>query len=197
MSTTVTVSEPSSDDAQELDRWFREYCVLVYRTACAITGSPEDAEDVLQTIFLRLTRRSVPLNIRTNPKGYFYRAAVNLSLNTIRLKQREVLTAEFGSIPGVIHTDTAHEQNALDDELVKTLAKLSLRTVEILTLRYVHHYTEPEIAKLLKVSRSTVAVTLFRGRRRLRKLLSRSAFGKRRGDLRSRHTSIRGATCIR
>jgi len=56
------------------------------------------------------------------------------------------------------------------------LEKLSQRTVEILTLRYLHHYTEPEIAKLLKVSRGMVAVTLFRGRRRLRKLLSASSF---------------------
>ena len=182
MSTTVTILEPTADDAQELDRWFREYHLLVYRTACAITGRPEDAEDVLQTIFLRLMRRSDPPDIRKNPKGYFYKAAVNLSLNTIRLKRREILTSDFASIPGDIHTD-AGVQGALDEELIKTLTKLSLRTVEILMLRYVHHYTESEIAKLLKVSRGTVAVTLFRGRRRLRKLLSASAFRGKRGKI--------------
>ena len=183
MSTTVTMSEPIADDAQELDRWFREYHSLVYRTACAITGRPEDAEDVLQTIFLRLTRRSLAPDIHKNPKGYLYRAAINLSLNTIRLKRREVLTEEFESVPGVMQTDTALEPNPLDEELVKALTSLSQRTVEILTLRYVHHYTESEIAQLLKVSRGTVSVTLFRGRRRLRKLLSRSSFRKRRGGI--------------
>ena len=47
---------------------------------------------------------------------------------------------------------------------LKIAAKLSPRTVEILMLRYVHDYTEPEIAKLLGISRGTVAVTLFRAR---------------------------------
>jgi len=42
--------------------------LLVYRTACVITRSPQDAEDVLQTIFLRLMRRSVPPDIRKNPR---------------------------------------------------------------------------------------------------------------------------------
>ena len=183
MSTTVTTLQPTGDDALELDRWFREHHSLVYRTACAITGRPEDAEDVLQTIFLRLMRRSVPPDIHKNPKGYFYKAAVNLSLNTIRLKRREVLTSEFESIPGDMRTGTAPIEDALDQELVKTLTKISPRTVEILTLRYVHQYTEPEIAKLLNVSRGTVAVTLFRGRRRLRKLLSASSLRGKRGRI--------------
>jgi RNA polymerase sigma-70 factor (ECF subfamily) len=183
MSTTVTSIQPAGDDELELDRWFREYHSLVYRTACAITGRPEDAEDVLQTIFLRLMRRSVPPDIHKNPKGYFYKAAVNLSLNTIRLKRQEVLTSEFESMPGDMHTGPAAMEDALDEELVKTLTKISPRTVEILTLRYVHHYTEPEIAKLLNVSRGTVAVTLFRGRRRLRRLLSASSLRGKRGRI--------------
>jgi RNA polymerase sigma factor (sigma-70 family) len=128
MSTAVTILEPSVDEAQELERWFREYDSFVYRTACAITGRPEDAEDILQTLFLRLMRRSVPPDIRKNPKGYFYKAAVNLSLNTIHLKRREVLTFEFESIPGDVHVFAQHP---LDEELVKMLEKLSQRTVEI------------------------------------------------------------------
>ena len=106
MSTTVTVlPDPTADDFQELDRWFHDYHLLVYRTARVITGSPEDAEDVLETVFLRLMRRSVPPDIHKNPKGYFYKAAVNVSLNTIRSGRREVLTQDFTSIEGHTHTE--------------------------------------------------------------------------------------------
>jgi len=59
------------------------------------------------------------------------------------------------------------------------LATLTPRTVEIVTLRYVHDCTESEIAKLLGISRGSVAVTLFRARIRLRKLLRASSFGGR------------------
>ena len=41
----------------EFDRVFRAYHGLVFRTAYRITGNAADAEDVSQTVFLRLFRR--------------------------------------------------------------------------------------------------------------------------------------------
>jgi RNA polymerase sigma-70 factor (ECF subfamily) len=175
---TVTMSKPTADHSQEFAGLFREHYLLVYRTACVITGSPEDAEDVLQTIFLRLMRRSAPPDIRKNPKGYFYRAAVHLSLDTIHSRRREVLTSDFSAIEGHIRAESPISQFTLDQRLIQALAKLTPRAVEIVTLRYVHDYKEPDIAKLLRISRGTVAVTLFRARGRLRKLLRASSLGE-------------------
>jgi RNA polymerase sigma-70 factor (ECF subfamily) len=169
--------KPTADNSQEFEGLFREHYLLVYRTACVVTGNPEDAEDVLQTIFLRLMRRSAFPDIRKNPKGYFYKAAVHLSLDTIRSRQREVLTSDFAPIEGHIRTEGSNSQSRLDKGLIDMLATLTPRTVEIVTLRYVHDCTEREIAKLLRISRGTVAVTLFRARIRLRKLLRASSFG--------------------
>src|SRR5262245_65031154 len=95
---TATMPKPTSEDPREFEGLFREHYLLVYRTACVVTGSPEDAEDVLQTIFLRLMRRSAPPDLAKNAKGYFYKAAVHLSLDTIRVRQREVLTSDFTPI---------------------------------------------------------------------------------------------------
>ena len=176
---TVTTSKPTADHSQEFEGLFREHYLLVYRTACVITGSPQDAEDVLQTIFLRLMRRSVFPDIRKNPKGYFYKAAVHLSLDTIHSRRREVLTSDFAAIEGQICAEGGNAQYALRQWIFETLAKLRPRTVEIVMLRYVHDYTEPDIAKLLRVTRGTVSVTLFRARLRLRKLLRASSFGGR------------------
>ena len=174
---TATMPKPTSEDPREFEGLFREHYLLVYRTAYVITGSPEDAEDVLQTIFLRLMRRSAPPDIRKNPKGYFYKAAVHLSLDTLHSRRREVLTSDFEPIEGSIRPQASNPQITFDKGLIEMLSTLTPRTVEIVTLRYVHDYTEPEIAKLLRVSRGTVAVTLFRARMRLRKLLRPSAPG--------------------
>jgi RNA polymerase sigma factor (sigma-70 family) len=174
---TVTMPNPTADNSQEFEGLFREHYLLVYRTACAITGSPEDAKDVLQTIFLRLMRRSAPPDIRKNPKGYFYKAAVRLSLDTIRSRRREVLTSDFAAIEGSVRTEDSNSPVIPDQQLIRMLATLSPRAVEIVTLRYVHDCTEPEIAKLLRIARGTVAVTLFRARIRLRKLLRASSCG--------------------
>jgi len=172
------MSRPTADHPEEFEGLFREHYLLVYRTAWVITGNPDDAEDVLQTIFLRLMRRSAPPDIRKNAKGYFYRAAVRLSLDTIRSRRREVLTSDFAAIEGRIRPEGPNGHYAFEPRLAETLAKLPPRTVEIVMLRYVHDYTEPEIAKLLRLSRGTIAVTLFRARLRLRKLLTASSSGE-------------------
>ena len=41
----------------EVERMFREHYELVYRTAYSILKNAADAEDVLQTVFVRLVRR--------------------------------------------------------------------------------------------------------------------------------------------
>src|SRR5215475_6081582 len=75
---------------EEFERLFHEHHGLVYRTAYRITGSAEDAEDVLQTLFVRLLRRSEALDLEGNPRGYLHRAAVNIALDIIRLRRRTV-----------------------------------------------------------------------------------------------------------
>jgi RNA polymerase sigma factor (sigma-70 family) len=92
---TVTVLESMQKRSlQEFGRLFEEYYDLVYRTAYSITRTPEDAEDAVQTIFLRLLRREAPPDLTKNPKGYFYRAAVNASLRTVRTRNRQVLSGD-------------------------------------------------------------------------------------------------------
>src|SRR5438128_12331257 len=84
-------SEPLSEDLEEI---FREHSRMVYRTAYSVTGSPQDAEDIVQNLFLQLLRRGFPSGVRENPKAYLYRAAVNHSLNAVKSRRRHILTAD-------------------------------------------------------------------------------------------------------
>ncbi len=61
---------------------FEQHHGLVFRTAYRITGNAADAEDVLQTIFLRLLRQE-QTEMR-QPESYLRRAAINASLDMIR-----------------------------------------------------------------------------------------------------------------
>jgi hypothetical protein len=60
MSTTTVANINRNPWTEELERVFEEYYSLVYRTAYSLTGSARDAEDVLQTVFLRLLGREIP-----------------------------------------------------------------------------------------------------------------------------------------
>ena len=45
--------------SQELERIFEQHYELIYRTAYSLTGSAADAEDIVQTIFVRLLAREL------------------------------------------------------------------------------------------------------------------------------------------
>jgi RNA polymerase sigma-70 factor (ECF subfamily) len=168
---TVTVLEPRKPALKEFGQIFQEHYDLVYRTAYGITRKPEDAEDVVQTIFLRLIRRESQPDLTANPKGYFYRAAVNLSLKTIRSRQRDVLTGDSDHFKSVDGASSSDGDEDLDRRLWKAIALLNEGAAQTLILRYIHGYSLAEIAKLLGTTRSTVAVSLFRSRTRLKKLV--------------------------
>ena len=163
------ITVPSADEFEQI---YREHAPLVYRTAWGVLGSREEAEDVLQTVFLKLLRRECPPDLRKNPKAYLYKAAVTVSLDVLKARRRRpVLVDDIERLevsappPGARFDEAAHER------LYEAIAQLRAEAAEILVLRYMQNKGIAEIAKGLGVSRTVVAVRLFRSRARLRALL--------------------------
>ena len=152
---------------EEFERLYCEHSRFIYRTAYRITGNSEDAEDAMQTLFVRLLRRELPPDFDRNPKAYLYRAAVNTALNIVRarkLRSPEAIQEEASDEP-------ASSEEEAREVLRRAMTELSPKAAEILILRYVHGYSDAEIAKFLGTSRGTIAVSLFRSRSRLRKVI--------------------------
>jgi RNA polymerase sigma factor (sigma-70 family) len=170
-----------SELEREIVQLFREHYPLLYRTAYSMLGNPADAEDVPQTIFLRLLRSGLPPDLEENPKGYLYRAAVNLSLNVIRSRKRQRLVDDIGDLEHLeIATDGNQSKGAEEVRhcVAEAIAELEPETAQMLLLRYTHNYSDAEIAKFLGTSRGSVAMRLFRARARLKNLL-RNSLGDR------------------
>jgi RNA polymerase sigma-70 factor (ECF subfamily) len=166
--TAFMVKKPLTDS--EFDQLFREHYRMVYRTAFSVVRNEEDAEDVLQTIFMGLLRRKFPPDLKKNPKAYLYRAALNRSLDIIRSRRRHVIPAEAARLESAESSDWEFAEES-ERRLYEAIAQLHPTAVQILMLRYVHNHSVAEIASLLGTTRSTVAVSLFRSRGRLLKLI--------------------------
>jgi RNA polymerase sigma-70 factor (ECF subfamily) len=168
----VAVSSVSGRGTKnEFEELFQEHYQMVYRTAYRILGNAADAEDVLQTVFLRLIRRELPPGLRNNVKGYFYRAAVNVSLDVVRARKRFEPIAEGERLeirPSPAEADLLEQTHK---RLMQAIAELSPEAAHVLTLRYFDDYSDAQIAKVLGASRTAVAVRLFRSRARLKKLM--------------------------
>jgi RNA polymerase sigma-70 factor (ECF subfamily) len=169
-------SPSSSDEAfvQAFGDIYQEHYQLVYRTAYSVTGSRQDAEDVLQTVFMNLLDHDLPGGLIRSPKAYLYRAAINTALNAVRSRKRHDLVDGVEDIASPASANSAGPDDPVRRKLLNAIAKLKPKEVEILILRYEHDYSDAEIAKMLGKSRGTIAVTLYRTRARLKKLLRTS-----------------------
>jgi len=159
---------------QELEELFLEHCQMLHRTAYAITGHRQDAEDVLQSVFVNLLQRGVTRDVRQHPARYLHRAAVNLSLNVLRTRKRRRLVYGIDTLEmpaPVEEREDVREREERHERLMAAMASLKPRALEILLLHYKHDYSDAQIAALLGTSRGTIAVALFRIRARLRTLL--------------------------
>jgi RNA polymerase sigma-70 factor (ECF subfamily) len=147
-----------------LERAFDEHHALVYRTAYRVTGNAADAEDVLQTVFLRLAGREGSAELMENPEGYLRRAAVNASINLIELRSRRNIPLEDAPEPRA-----KADQSDLREVLRRAMATLGGRTAEMFALRFLEGHSNGEIGQMFGVSSVVVAVTLHRARRQLQK----------------------------
>ena len=171
-------SQDAAAVEQDFERMFRDHYQTVYRTAFGVLGNGHDAEDVAQTVFVRVLHAMPSRQVSKNPAGYLYRAAVNESLNAIRARKRLVLTAEPERYEVTAPANPAVESaEDLHRRLYEAIAELGRADAEVVILRYVHNRSDREIAQLLGTTRGTIAVRLYRTRSRLRKLMRASDSG--------------------
>jgi len=148
---------------------YQRYSETVYRAALRVTGNAADAEDVLQSVFLRMLDNPVTLDPAWLPEPYFRRAATNASIDLLRRKTWLAETAiddtrEYGS---------REDKALLKEQLRRALAKLPLEDAQLIVLCYLEGYSYDELAEQFQVERGTVGSRLHRIRAVLQRHLSK------------------------
>ena len=148
---------------------YERHYEAVFRAALRVTGSPADAEDVLQTVFLRMLSRSEQAAAAAWPAAYFRRAAVNAAVDLLRRRS--------------LHAETAYDDRAphaavepallLKEQLRRAIATLDSEDATLFLLRYVEGLSNQELADLFELEKNNVAVRLHRIRLRLQAEMER------------------------
>jgi RNA polymerase sigma-70 factor, ECF subfamily len=165
----------SNPQLTDLGTLFREHYRGMFRAAYRITGSQSDAEDVLQSVFVRLAPGWTGRDLSPNPRAYLYRAAINTALDIVRMRKRtnavsiDVEDFDQGSIPAAPSPADNMADAELRELIRQAVAKLEGRAATAFALRYFEGYDNARIAEVLGTSQMVVAVTLHRARTRLRK----------------------------
>ncbi len=158
----------------DLEQLFREHHDRVFRAAYRITGSVVDAEDVLQTVFLRLSRRAENLNLEPNPGSYLHRAAINASLDLMRQRARTDSVSIDDVAPALaanprLNPELQSRDSELRSSLRRAIATLGEKSGEMFVLKYFEGFENKEIAELMGTSAMVVGVLLHRARTRVKK----------------------------
>ena len=139
---------------------FHRYRDDVYRLAVSYTRSREEAEDVCQTVFLKLLEN--PDITPGKERAWLMQVTVNTCRDVLRSSWWK-RTVPLENLDAVSQTEM--------DEMVFLLQKLPPKYRVVLYLRYYEQYTTQEIAKLLQIPTGTVSTQLRRGREQLKTML--------------------------
>ena len=166
------LEEPAIAIPDELGPLFRAHHALVFRAAYRITGNAGDAEDAMQTVFLRMLRRGRNAEPMENPESYLRRAAINAALDVVRARQNDQTVPLPEESSGLMPAAPAQaDVSGLRQALSRAMAQLKPRPAEIFVLRFLEGLSNRQIAETLGISQVLVAVIVHRTRQQLRKEL--------------------------
>ena len=148
---------------------FERHYEAVFRTALRVTGRPADAEDVLQTVFLRVLSGGDQGDAVRQPAAYFRRAAVNAAVDLLRRRTTRAETAYDDTAPHA----AVESGLLLKEQLRRAIAMLDRDDATLFVLRYVEGLSNQELADLFQLEKNNVAVRLHRIRLRLQAEMQR------------------------
>lgn len=139
---------------------------MVYRIALHVTGSPQDAEDAVQEVFLRLFTQRGSFDGPEHQRRWIIRVTVNLCRDLLRSPWRR----RRASLTEV--TDEPVFDRSEQGELYREVMALPEKYRTVLYLFYYEEMTVREIGEILGLRTSAVTTRLHRARAKLKEQLT-------------------------
>lgn len=148
------------NQVQNIEELFRSYKDDVYRLALSYTKSVQEAEDVCQTVFLKLMEQREIIPGRE--KAWLMQVTANQCRNLLRSawwrKTTPMEAALLSEVPEY-------------SELLQTIMAMPPKYRVVIYLRYYEELSTKEMARLLHISQSAVTTRLNRARQKLKQEL--------------------------
>lgn len=175
----LSLKRDEKEDRDKLEELYRVYARDLYYIAYGVLKDHYDAEDALQTAFIKISRnldKISEVNCKKT-RGYLVIVVRNLSFDRYNEKKRAVPMDYTDAIEFEQEADFTLEKHVLrleeGKEIAEALAKINPTYADILTLKYYYDYSNTEIGELLNLSNEVVSLRLNRSKAALRKILEK------------------------
>jgi RNA polymerase sigma-70 factor (ECF subfamily) len=146
-------------DKEVFEKLFRSYYQSLCRYANGLLNDTDEAEEVVQQVFVTIWEKRTSIEIKISFKSYLYRAVHNSCLNHIeKLKVRQIYVAQQSGHEEVSaeHSETNLQKNELQARISSALLKLPEQCRKVFLLSRQDEMKYAEIADHLGISIKTV-----------------------------------------
>ncbi len=155
--TDLTGDKWQTGDAAAFEALFRQYERLVFKNAYLITGTREEAEDVLQEVFVSVWRSRRTFNPNKGKlTTWLHRITVNKCMERRRKKNLATVSLEGVDLPETKSTDDVLISRQKYERLIEAMNSLDTRHRVVLILRYFNDLSYQEIAETVGIPLGTV-----------------------------------------
>jgi len=165
----LPISMPSTTPVAGFSELYERNYEAVFRAAFRVTGNMADAEDVLQTVFVRVLARSGDAEDAALPTAYFKRAAVNAAVDVLRRRESRAES----DYDNVAPHPAVQPPFLLKERLRRALAILDRDDASLFLLRHIEGLSIEELAGMFEMQKNAVTVRLHRIRVRLQAEMER------------------------
>jgi RNA polymerase sigma-70 factor, ECF subfamily len=181
LSDETLIARVSADDSEALGHLFSRYARLVWTIAYRILRNREEADDLLQDLFLLVRRRA---SVFDSSKGTVRSLLIQMCYQRVFSKRRDLARRNFYSSEQVTENTTAMKRSqtvsfydeSLEARFGKTAIQRALEDLSVeqratLQLCFFEGHTLEEVAVLLGQSYGNIRHHYYRGLAKLRKHL--------------------------
>lgn len=161
------IEEAAQGDVRAFERIYREYFRFVSNVALRVVRTREDAQEVVQEVFMTVYRNLKGFRHESSLKTWMYRVTINCAINYSkkmakdRNRKAELTETISGDISD-LHTNLEKEHN---ERVVQSLlAALNPQQKACIVLRSIEGLSYQEIAETLKIPINTVRSRIKRAR---------------------------------
>jgi len=167
-----TLRDKAETGQASLEHLYDQYAHALFRYALALVGSPEDAEDAVQEVFVRIAGEQKRSESIANVKAYLFAATRNAAYSILRSRRRRArLEQAMCAESEAGHPEEASARLSRSSVLREVFAELPIEQREVLVLKIFDEMTFKEIAETVGASINTVGSRYRYGIERLRQAL--------------------------
>lgn len=150
---------------EKLEYLIDTYSNMIYRLSYSYLTNVADAQDVCQTVFMKLYSLNKEFKDIEHEKAFILRVTANVCKDILKSSWKKRFV-DYDTVPEQVAPEIVG-----DDSILQSINELDEKYRTVIYLHYYEGYKVKEIAKILGINMATIKTRLSRGREYLKNIL--------------------------